>query len=185
MAVALKKRLISVAEYHKMAEVGILPESGIELINGEIVEKDYITSQHAAMSSKLNHFLSIQLQNKAFIISIHNALITNDFSEPEPDVAILKYRADFYGDEHPHGDDALLVIEIGDTSVAYDRKFKLPLYAESGVAECWLVNLAKQEIHTYWQPAGTAYKFSEFIQKGELVKAQYFDLELDTNFIFA
>lgn len=184
MAVALKKRLITVAEYHKMAEVGILPESGIELINGEIIEMSPKGSKHTRIVKKFNKLLN-QLLGDDFIISIQDPIIASDFSEPEPDVAILKYRADFYGDEHPHGNDALLVIEIGDTSVAYDRKFKLPLYAESGVAECWLINLAKQEIHTYWQPAGTAYKFSEFIQKGEIVKAQYFDLEVDTNLIFS
>jgi Uma2 family endonuclease len=183
MALQLKKRLITVGEYHKMAEAGILQESGIELINGEIVEKDQITSQHAAMSSKLNQILHQQLHDKA-IMRIQDPIIANDFSEPEPDVAILKYRADFYEHEHPYGRDVLLVIEIGDTSVAYDRKFKLPLYAESGVAECWLINLAKQEIYTYWQPTGNAYKFSEFVQKGEVVKAQYFELALDTNQLF-
>lgn len=183
MAVQVKKRLISVADYHKMAEAGILPERGIELINGEIVEKEKITSQHAAMSSKLNRILHSQLNENA-IISIQNAVVVNKYAEVEPDVAILKYRADFYEDEHPQGKDVLLVIEIGDTSVAYDRKFKLPLYAESGVAECWLINLAKKEIYVYWQPAGNAYKFSEFIQIGEVVKAQYFELALDTNQIF-
>ncbi|MFN7116263.1 MAG: Uma2 family endonuclease [Saprospiraceae bacterium] len=183
MAVELKKRLISVADYHKMAEAGILPESGIELINGEIIEMSPKGSKHTRIVKKLNKLLG-QLLGDDVIISIQDPIIANDFSEPEPDVAILKYRADFYGEEHPHGKDVLLAIEIGDTSVAYDRKFKLPLYAESGVAECWLINLAKKEIYVYWQPSGSDYKFSELVKLGESVKAQYFELTLDTNQIF-
>ncbi len=183
MAVEVKKRLITVSDYHKMAEAGILPERGIELINGEIVEMSPKGSKHTQIVKKLTKILGLALGDDV-ILSIQDPIIANNLSEPEPDVAILKYRADYYGDEHPHGRDVLLAIEIGDTSVAYDRKFKLPLYAESGVAECWLINLAKQEIHTYWQPAGNAYKFSEFIQKGEIVKTQYFELALDTNQIF-
>lgn len=136
------------------------------------------------MSSKLNHIFHIQLRDKPFIISIQNPVIANEFSALEPDVAILKYQDDFYEQEHPHGLDMLLAIEIGDSSVAYDRKFKLPLYAESGVAECWLINIAKKEIHVYWQPIERDYKFSELVKVGETVKAQSFDLELDTNQIF-
>ncbi len=112
------------------------------------------------------------------IISIQDPIIADNFSEPEPDVAILKYRDDFYGDEHPHGKNALLVIEIADTSIAHDRKVKLPIYAESGVPECWLIDVNKKEVYTYWQPIRNAYKFSELVRENELVKAHYFDLAI-------
>lgn len=182
-AIELKKRRISVADYHKMAEVGILPERGVELINGEIIEISPIGSKHGKIVKKLNRLLSTALDDRA-IISIQNPGIANNFSEPEPDVAILKYREDFYENEHPHGQDVLLIIEVGDSSIAYDRKFKLPLYAESGVSECWLIDLEKKEIHTYWQPIDEAYKFRELVQLGEIGKAQYFDLALDTAQLF-
>ncbi|HMO40863.1 MAG TPA: Uma2 family endonuclease [Saprospiraceae bacterium] len=183
MTVQLKKRLVSVADYHKMAEIGILPERGVELINGEIIEMSPIGSKHAKIVNKLNQILNVSL-GQSVIISVQNPIIANDFSEPEPDITVLKRREDFYENEHPHGKDALLVIEVSDSSVAYDRKFKLPLYAESGVPECWLIDVEKQEIYTHWQPAGQAYKFSELVQRGELAKTRYFELELDTAQLF-
>ncbi|MDX1942541.1 MAG: Uma2 family endonuclease [Saprospiraceae bacterium] len=182
-AIQLKKRRISIRDYHKMAEAGILPERGVELINGEIIEISPIGSKHGKIVKKLNWLLSTALDDRA-IISIQNPVIANNFSEPEPDVAILKYREDFYENEHPHGQDVLLIIEVGDSSIAYDRKFKLPLYAESGVPECWLIDLEKKEIHTHWQPIDEAYKFRELVQLGEIAKAQYFDLALDTAQLF-
>lgn len=183
MAVELKKRLISVVDYHKMAAAGILPERGIELINGEIIEMSPIGSKHAALVDRLSNLIPIQIVGKA-IVRFQNPIIANDFSEPEPDISIVKYRPDFYEEDLPHGSDVLLAIEIGDTSVAYDRKYKLPLYAASGVAECWLVHLAKKEIQVYWQPSGSDYKFSELVKLGESIKAQHIDLELYTNQIF-
>jgi len=182
MSVQVSKRLITVEEYHKMGEVGILKEKGLELINGEIIERSPKGSKYSAVLAKINKILSQQL--KEAILRIQDPIIANDFSEPEPDVAILKYRADFYENEHPHGRDVLLVIEVADTSYAYDRNIKLPIYAESGVPEYWLINLDKQEIYAFWQPMGNAYKFSELARKGEILKTQHFDLEFDTNQIF-
>ena len=176
MSVQVSKRLITVGEYHKMGEVGILKEKGLELINGEITEMSPKGSKHAAILARINKILSKQLGE--LIIRIQDPIIAGNFSEPEPDVAVLKYRDDFYGEEHPHVEDVLLVIEIGDTSIAYDRKVKLPIYAESGVPECWLIDLNKKEIYTYWQPSGNAYKFSELVREGEMVQAQYFELAI-------
>lgn len=177
MSVQVSKRLITVEEYHKMGEIGILKEKGLELINGEIIEMSPKGSKHSKIVKKLNKLLA-QILGDEVIISIQDPIIAGNFSEPEPDVAILKYRDDFYGEEHPHGEDVLLVIEIGDTSIAYDRKVKLPIYAESGVPECWLIDLNKKEIYTYWQPLGNAYKFSELVREGEMVQAQYFELSI-------
>ncbi|MDX1943025.1 MAG: Uma2 family endonuclease, partial [Saprospiraceae bacterium] len=174
---------ITVEEYHKMGEVGILKEKGLELINGEIIEMSPIGGRHVTTVNKLNKLLNIILGDAA-IISIQNPIIASNFSEPEPDIAILKYRADFYDNQIPSAKDVFLIIEISDTSIVYDKKIKLPLYAQSGVPECWLVDLTKQEIHIYWQPHGNAYKFSELVKLGETIKAQYFDLQLDTNQIF-
>ena len=177
MSVQVSKRLITVEEYHKMGEVGILKEKGLELIHGEIIEMSPKGSKHSKIVKNLNKLLA-QILGDQGIISIQDPIIASNFSEPEPDVAILKYRDDFYGDEHPYGKDVLLVIEIADTSVVYDRKVKLPIYAESGVPECWLIDLNKKEIYMYWQPMGNAYKFSELVRESELVKAHYFELKI-------
>ena len=160
-----------------------MPERGVELINGEIIEMSPIGSKHSKIVKRLNRLLSTAL-DESVIISIQDPIIANDFSEPEPDVAILKYREDFYENEHPQGRDVLLIIEVSDSSIAYDRKFKLPLYAESGVPECWLIDIEKKEIHTHWQPIGEAYKFRELVRPDEILKAQYFDLVLDTVQLF-
>lgn len=182
MSVRVSKRLITVEEYHKMGEVGILKEKGLELINGEIIEMSPKGSKHAAVLARINKILSQQLGE--FILRIQDPIIASNLSEPEPDVAILKYRADFYGEEHPHGKDVLLAIEISDTSISYDRKVKLPIYAESGVPECWLIDVNKKEIHTYWQPMGNAYKFSELVREGETIQAHHFELSIPLQQIF-
>lgn len=177
MAIEVQKRLITVEDYHKMAEAGILPERGIELINGEIFEMSPIGSRHAKAVNKLNRILG-KLLGDDMIISIQNPILASDYSEPEPDIAILKYREDFYANAHPKGADTMLVIEIADSSINYDLKVKLPVYAQSGVPEFWLVDLGKEEIQAFWQPTGDRYRFSQLVAKGDILTAQYFALEI-------
>ncbi len=136
----IPKMLLTVQQYQRMGEVGILREQGIELINGEIVEMSPVGSKHAKVVKQLNRLLN-KLLGEKYIISVQDPIVASDFSAPEPDVAVLKYRVDFYGQEHPHGEDVLLVIEVADSSVDYDRTVKLPIYAQSGIREYWLVNL--------------------------------------------
>lgn len=183
MSIQTQRRLFSVAEYQKMAEVGILPERGIELINGEIIEMSPIGSKHAKTVKKLNKLIGVLMGDQA-IISIQDPIIASNHSEPEPDVAILKNRADFYENELPHSEDVLLIIEVADTSFYYDSTVKLPLYASSGIPECWIIDLGKKEIHCYWEPKGDAYRFSELVQIGDEISAQYFDLKLSVGAIF-
>ena len=163
-----------------MGEVGILQETGIELINGEIVEMSPIGSKHARVVKLLNHFLNKLLADRC-IISIQDPIIVNDHSAPEPDVAILKYKPDFYALEHPQAEDVLLLIEVADTSLEYDRSVKLPLYAQSGIPEYWLVNHEKDEIEAYWEPTGDHYKFRELLRTGDTLQAHTLELKLDVN----
>jgi Uma2 family endonuclease len=151
MAIQIQKRLFSVDEYQKMAEVGILPERGIELINGEIFELSPIGSKYAKVVNKLTKLLALLVGDNT-IMNIQNPIIAGDFSEPEPDVALLKYRTDFYEKELPHGADVLLIIEVAETSFGYDSKIKLPLYAASGIPELWLVDLEKKKFTNIGSP---------------------------------
>jgi len=183
MSIQPQKHLFSVVEYQKMAEVGILPERGVELINGEIIEKSPKGSRHVKTVTKLNRLLGKRVGNEA-IISIHNPIIASNYSEPEPDIAILKNRTDFYENELPHSEDVLLIIEVADTSFYYDSTIKFPLYASSGIPECWIIDLGKKEIHRYWVPNGNAYRFSELVQIEEEISAQYFNLKLSVGAIF-
>lgn len=177
MPVQLNKRLLTVEEYHKMGEAGILQEKGIELIKGGIIAMNPIGSKHLACVNKLNALLNAMLGTKA-IVSVQNPIVTSDLSEPEPDISVLAYRADFYSTEVPHAKDVLLVIEVADTSVTYDREVKLPLYAESGIPEFWLINLEENEIEMYWQPAGDAYKFRELLRPGDVLKGRNIEMSI-------
>lgn len=178
MPLQISKRLLTVKEYQKMGEVGILREKGIELVNGEIVVMGPVGSKHAKVVKQLNRLLN-KLLDEQYIVSIQDPIIAGDLSAPEPDVAVLKYRSDFYGSGHPHGEDVLLVIEVADSSVEYDRTIKLPIYAESGIPEYWLVDLEKDEIEAYWEPAGNFYKFRELLHAGDVLKARGLELEVE------
>ncbi|MCB0599063.1 MAG: Uma2 family endonuclease [Lewinellaceae bacterium] len=177
MAVQITKRLLTVEEYHKMGEAGILQESGIELINGEIIEMSPIGSKQVSCVNKLNALLNAILGKNA-IVSVQNPIITGDLSEPEPYISILAYREDYYAEKIPGSKDVLLVIEVADTSVEYDREVKLPQYAKSGIPEFWLVNLEDQVIEVHWQPAGDGYKFRELVRSGDILDARNIKLSI-------
>ncbi|MFM9949000.1 MAG: Uma2 family endonuclease [Saprospiraceae bacterium] len=177
MTFQVSKRLITVNDYHKMAEVGILPDRGIELINGEIIEMSPIGGKHVTIVNRLNKLLNSILGDNA-IISVQNPVIVSDLSEPEPDISILKYRADFYDGQTPTAQDALLVIEVAGSTLIYDREVKLAVYAASGIPEFWIVNIEERTIEAHWEPVGKAYKYRALLHPGDIAEAQYFDLKL-------
>lgn len=158
MSVQLEKRLFSVDEYHRMAEAGILSEEDrVELIEGEILTMSPIGSRHAACVKRLNTLFQKQI-GAAAIVSVQDPIRLGAFSEPQPDVALLKAREDFYADAHPGADDILLVIEVAETSSAYDREVKLGLYGRSGIPEVWLVDLAGKVVEVYREPKEGIYQ---------------------------
>lgn len=180
METQILKRLISVEEYHKMGEYGILPERGIELINGEIIEMSPIGSLHLSRVNKLNALLT-QILGQSIIVSVQNPVVLSDFSEPEPDLTLLTFRDDYYAAALPTAKDVQLIIEVANSSFRYDRKVKLPLYAESGIPELWIINLEKEEIQVYWEPAGKNYRFRELLSAGDVLKAKVLNLELNVS----
>ena len=171
MSVKLKRRLLKVEEYHRMGEVGILNEKGIELINGEIIEMTPIGSQHAAIVEKTKDLLVIALHKKA-IVRVQNPIITSDFSEPEPDIAVVKFRADYYANHHPKAEDTLLVVEVADSSLEYDREVKLSIYASAEILELWIVNLRDKQVEIYYTPSDGTYKDKELAGFGDSISAQ-------------
>jgi Uma2 family endonuclease len=183
MAIQVQKRLFTVEEYHKMAEVGILPERGVELINGEIFEMSPIGSKHAKIVKKLNSLLNKLLGNR-FIISVQDPIIANDLSEPEPDLAVLDYQSDFYESGPPLADAVQLVIEVADKTLDYDLSIKLPLYARNVIPEYWIIDLTKKEIQTFWKPEVNIYKFREVLNETDTICAKNFSLEIPITEIF-
>lgn len=140
-----------------MGEVGILGKGArVELIEGEIIDMAPIGSPHAGMVRWLTQWLSRQVTNLA-IVSVQNPVVLGTHSEPEPDVALLRPREDFYSTSHPASEDVLLIIEISDTALHYDREVKVPLYARHGIPEVWLIDLENRAVEIYRQPGQGGY----------------------------
>lgn len=135
-------------QYHAMIESGILGEQcSVELIRGELVQKMVIGNRHAACVKSLNRLLSAKLSDSE-LVSIQDPISIQD-SEPEPDVAVLVFCDDLYASRRPAPADVRLLIEVADTSLAYDRDVKMPLYAEAGIVEYWIVNLMNDTIEVH------------------------------------
>jgi Uma2 family endonuclease len=155
MSVARTHHRFSLADYEQMVDLGILTENDrVELIRGEIIEKMSIGEFHAACVRKLTRLFTSRLGDRASV-SVQNPVVMAD-SEPEPDVTLLVPREDEYAASHPGPDDIVLVVEVSDASLAFDRHVKGSLYAENGVAEFWILNLLDRtlEVHRQPQPGG-------------------------------
>lgn len=156
--IAARRRPFTVGEYYRMAEAAILTEEDrVELIAGQIVAMSPIGSRHAACVKRLNLLLG-KMVGDSMLIGIQDPIALDAYSEPEPDLVLLRPRADFYADAHPVASDVLLAIEVADTSIDYDREVKLPLYAQAGLPEVWLIDLQKGHIEVYARPQGGAYQ---------------------------
>lgn len=103
---------------------------------------------------------------------MQNPIRLDDYSEPQPDVTVLRPRGDFYGNSLPTPADVLLVIEVSDSTLEYDRQIKLPLYARAGVREVLIVNLVGEVIETYAQPSGESYRTAGRFGRGDSVQSQ-------------
>ena len=172
MSVQIARRHFNVTEYYRMAEAGVLSEDDrVELIEGEIVEMNPIGSRHAACVGRLTEFLGRLVAGEA-IVWVQNPVQVNDFSEPLPDVTLLKRRDDFYAQANPQPADVLLIIEVADSSVEYDRDIKVPLYAQGSIPEVWLINLPKETIEIYTQPVGDTYREIRIVKHGESLAAK-------------
>ena len=170
----LKTFRLNVSQYHQMSEAGIFSENDkVELINGEIIEMSPIGRRHTACVNRLNSVFSQLLGNKV-IIAVQNPIILNNLSEPEPDIALLKPRADFYESGHPQPQDIFLLIEVADSSLEYDRDVKIPLYATSGISEVWLVDIYEQVIIVYRYPSENGYSDIQTFSRGEKLSIQTF-----------
>ena len=155
-------RLFTVAEYYRMGQVGILPEDDrVELIEGRVVERGAISSHHAGCVNKLMALLPGIVTAEPVIVRVQNPLHFSDYSEPQSDVAVVRARADFYSSAHPTADDVLFLIEVADASLMYDHHTKLPLYARSGIAEVWLVDLLNHVVEVHTAPTADGYEHTE------------------------
>jgi Uma2 family endonuclease len=158
MPVEVLKHRFTVDEFHRLGEAGILSrDDRVELIDGEIVHMTPIGPRHASCVRRLIALLSPSAAGRA-IVDAQDPLRLGQHDEPQPDVVLLGPRPDFYRDAHPGPADTLLVIEVADASITYDRTVKLLRYASAGVPEVWIVNLSDDRIEVYRQAAGGVYR---------------------------
>lgn len=158
----------TVERYDAMIDAGILGENDrVELIRGEIVPKMPIGDRHSACLMRLNEHL-VQAIGKRAMFGIQNPIVFPD-SEPEPDVSVVKRKDNYYADGKPRAGDVLLIIEVADSSLEFDREDKLPIYAEAGIVDYWIVNLIDDVIEVYRDPAGLNYDSSSVARRGDSI----------------
>jgi len=147
-----QRHRLTVAEYHRMAETGILtPDARVELIEGETIDMPPIGSVHAGTVDYIVDVLSSACGRRA-IVRTQNPVFLDLNSEPQPDLALLRPRPDFYRSSHPTPADLFLIVEVADTSLAYDTQLKRPLYARHGIPEVWLVDLPNRRFLVHRTP---------------------------------
>jgi Uma2 family endonuclease len=163
------RRRFTVHDYHRMGEAGILHEDDrVELIEGEIVEMAAIGTRHFTCVNGLTRLL-VRSVGDAAIVSVQNPVRLDEHTEPQPDLTVLRVRD--YRESLPTPEDVLLLIEISDTTLAYDRGVKLPLYARAGIREVWIVDLPGEVIERHADPSGDGYRSLEQMRRGEEIKS--------------
>ncbi len=168
------RRRFTVAEYYAMADAGILSENDrVELLDGDLIVMPPIGDWHAASVDLFTNILPPRLQGRA-IVRVQNPTRLDNNSEPQPDVMLLRWRDDFYRNGHPGPADVLLLIEVADSSVEFDRTVKLAAYARAGIPEVWIAARPERRVEAYTEPAGNEYATVRCFGLGETVAPQAF-----------
>ncbi len=174
------RRPFTVDAYHRMAEVGVIgPDERTELLDGEVVDKMTISSRHAGCVNRLTSLLGRLVRGRA-VVAVQNPIRLDDHSEPEPDVAVLRPRDDFYGDAHATPADVLWLVEVADTTLRLDRTVKLPLCAAAGIAEVWLVDIVAETLEVHREPDAADFRSMRRHGRGKAVApAAFADVVVD------
>lgn len=177
-------------EYHRLTELGFFQEDDrVELIRGEIIQMAAKGTTHAVCSRKLLRELARLIAGRAELQCQDPIRILSN-SEPEPDFSIVRFREDNYLSGHPQAADVLLIIEIADSSLSYDRDVKLPLYAEAKITDYWIFNLVENILEAYSQPyrdwqGNFGYSLKQiFMPDRSIGLPQFPDLLLDLTKVF-
>ena len=161
------RRRFTVDEYYRMAEAGILhADDRVELIAGEIVQMSPIGSPHAACVDRFTRVFGLQLGDRV-ILRVQGPVRLSPDSEPEPDIALLRPRPDFYAAGHPGPADVYLIVEVADTTLRYDRDVKVPLYAAAGIPEVWIADLTGDAVRAFREPGPDAYRQAAVYRRGD------------------
>ena len=169
-------------QYYRIGEVGIFPPGvRVELVDGLVRRMPPIHPPHASTVNRLNAILAVRLEGIAHL-RVQGPIHLDDYNEPQPDVTVLRFRDDYYGNRHPTPADVLLAIEVADTSLSYDRDEKMPLYGKAGIPEAWLVDVQAQTITVFTQPHADGYREKHVLSRGqEIVSVSVEGLRVGVN----
>jgi len=169
MSVQLAHHRFTRDEYHQMAKTGILkPDARVELIDGLIVEKPRASRRRIGTVDRLNRDFIEQVRDEA-IVRTRGSIVLDDYSEPEPDIALLRRRDDFYLEVDATAEAVLLIVEVADTSEAYDRRTRVPLYVRVRIPEVWLADLNAGRVTIYRDPGPSGYATTRDARRGETI----------------
>ncbi|PSB35864.1 Uma2 family endonuclease [filamentous cyanobacterium Phorm 46] len=184
MSVEMKRRLFTVQEYHLMNEAGVFGENErVELIEGEILQMAAISPRHASCLRRLIRQFR-QLPEESAILDVQNPIQLTEKTEPQPDVVLLQPRADYYETAHPVPSEVLLLVEVSDSTVDFDRDVKVPNYSRSGIQEVWLWDLEANCLEVYRQPSQNGYSLMlKFWCDQQVAPLAFPEFEVSVDFI--
>ena len=170
-----QRRRLTVDDFAKMCEVGILSaDDRVELIDGELVEMPPMGPPHAGIVNHVAKILILRLGEDADV-RVQSSVLLSRYTQPEPDLAVVRPDRDRYLQRHPDPQDILIAIEVADSSLTYDREEKMPRYAAAGVPEAWLVNVRARTITVYTDPTTTGYRTTRTLEWTEELAATAVD----------
>ena len=181
----VKPRLITALDYDRMIEAGIYNENDrIELLNGEIIEIMPKGTKHTSANSRIVRFF-IRLFDEKVIVRSQDPIWLDDFSQPEPDIVLAKWDDKGYAENHPTPTDILLVMEISDTTLAYDREDKARAYSRNAIQQYLLLNLQNETIEDYREPSSDGFQFKRTLRKGDTLNLVAFpEIEIKIDDLF-
>jgi Uma2 family endonuclease len=170
MRIEVEKRRFTVDEYHRMCEIGVIGfEERTELIDGEIIKMTSPSTRHVACTNRATAYFAEAFGRRRAIVSIQNPLLLNLYNEPQSDVVVLKPTPDFYKNTGLTPEHAFLVVEISESSLAFDRKIKLPRYAACGIPEVWIEDLRHDIILVFRDLKIDTYETCLTLHRGQFV----------------
>lgn len=167
---AVRRYAFTVADYYRMGEAGIFADGArVELLGGEVIEVSPMGSRHGGCITKLIHLFS-RLCGDDALVQVQVPVVLDDYSEPEPDIALLRPRPDFYSTQKATPADTFLIIEVADSSLGFDRSVKAPLYARAGVPHFWILAIDDATLEMYSEPSPLeGYRLTRIVRRGERV----------------
>ncbi|KOR36426.1 MULTISPECIES: Uma2 family endonuclease [Planktothricoides] len=160
-------RRLTVEEYHRMGDLGILaPNEPVELIEGQVIQKPMKGKSHSAAVSRTDHLLRNRLGDRV-LVRLENPVKLNDYSEPEPDIALVRPDPLYYEDHHPTPREIYLIIEVADSTLKRDREFKGTVYAKAGITDYWVLDISDRQLYVLREPQENGYQREAILREND------------------